>query len=174
MARCVRDQETEAKFHDLLYMIVYHIPSLSLSLSYGWRHLLRHPAAICGVKIPTNRGMLLEGRGDIQGDSSILAPEKTIALGIGAPPPSVGKVSHIFPFFFTTSGMQDWLGALKLRSSAQIDHISPPPYCKICFSTSESFWHAKNNLVSRHQEVGLGQTPPPPVWEFFPHNPVFF
>ena len=56
--------------------------------------------------------------------------------------------------------MQDWLGALKLRSSAQIDHISPPPYCKICFSTSESFWHAKNNLVNRHQEVGLGQTPP--------------
>ena len=48
-----------------------------------------------------------------------------------------------------------------------------PPFCKTCFSTSESFWHAKNNLVSRHQEVGLGQTPPP-VWEFFPHNPVFF
>ena len=21
--------------------------------------------------------------------------------------------------------------------------------------------------------MGLGQTPPPPVWEFFPHNPVF-
>ena len=35
-----------------------------------------------------------------------------------------------------------------------------PPFCKTCFSTSESFWHAKNNLVSRHQEVGLGQTPP--------------
>ena len=53
--------------------------------------------------------------------------------------------------------MQDWLGALKLRSSAQIDHISPPPYCKICkYSTSESFWHTKNNLVNRHQEVGLG------------------
>ena len=70
-------------------------------------------------------------------------------------PPSVGKVSHIFPFFFTICGMQAWLGALKLRSSAQIDHISPPPYCKICFSTSESFWHAKNNLVNRHQEVGI-------------------
>ena len=105
---------------------------------------------------------------------TILAPEKTIALGIGDPPPSVGKVSHIFPFFFTTSGMQDWLGALKLRSSAQIDHISPPPYCKICFSTSESFWHAKNNLVNRHQEVGLGQTPPPQFGNFFHIIPVFF
>ena len=97
---------------------------------------------------------------------TILTPEKTIALGIGDPPPSVGKVSHIFPFFFTTSGMQDWLGALKLRSSAQIDHISPPPYCKICVSTSESFWHVKNNLVNRHQEVGLGQTPPPSLGIF--------
>ena len=44
---------------------------------------------------------------------------------------------------------------------------------KLGKSASESFWHAKNNLVSRHQQVGLGQ-PPPPVWEFFPHNPVFF
>ena len=34
------------------------------------------------------------------------------------------------------------------------------PFCKTCFTTSESFWHAQNNLVSRHQEVGLGQTPP--------------
>ena len=128
-------------------MIVYHIPSHMVGGTFYDIQLLSHSAAaeFCGVKIPTNRGMLEEGRGHIQGDSPILAPEKPIALGIGDPPPSVGKVSHIFPFFCTTSGMQDWLGALKLRSSAQIDHISPPPYCKICFSTSESFWHAQNN-----------------------------
>ena len=41
--------------------------------------------------------------------------------------------------------------------------------CKIGW---EPFWHAKNNLVNRHQEVGLGQTPLPPPR--FPHNPVFF
>ena len=124
MARCVRDQETEAKFHDLLYMIVYHIPSLSLSLSYGWRHLLRHPAAICGVKIPTNRGMLLEGRGDIQGDSSILVAEKTIALGIGDPPPLCWESFPHIPVFLHNKWHARWLEALKLRSSAQIDQIS--------------------------------------------------
>ena len=43
------------------------------------------------------------------------------------------------------------------------------------FSTSESFWHAKKNLVKRHQEVGFGQKkkPPPQLGIFFPHNPVF-
>ena len=148
MARCVRDQETEAKFHDLLYMIVYHIPSLSLSLSYGWRHLLRHPAAICGVKIPTNRGMLLEGRGDIQGDSSILAPEKTIALGIGDPrPPLLGKCPTYSRY-----------------SSRQVE----------CTIGWEPFWHAKNNLVNRHQEVGLGQTPHPQFGNFSHIIPFFF
>ena len=115
MARCVRDQETEAKFHDLLYMIVYHIPSLSLSLSYGWRHLLRHPAAICGVKIPTNRGMLLEGRGDIQGDSSILAPEKTIALGIGDPPPLCWESFPHIPVFLHDKWHARLVGSLKIK-----------------------------------------------------------
>ena len=31
-------------------------------------------------------------------------------------------------------------------------------FCKTCFSTPEWFWHAKNNLVNRHQVVGLVQT----------------
>ena len=48
-----------------------------------------------------------------------------------------------------------------------------PPFCKTCFSTSESFWHAKNNLVSRHQEVGLGQTPPPQFGNFSHIIPFF-
>ena len=77
---------------------------------------------------------------------TILAPEKTIALGIGDRPPLLGK----FPTYSRFSSRQ--------------------VACKIGW---EPFWHAKNNLVNRHQEVGLGQTPPP-VWEFFPHNPVFF
>ena len=47
-----------------------------------------------------------------------------------------------------------------------------PPFCKTCFSTSESFWHAKNNLVSRHQEVGLRQ--PPPQFGNFSHIIPFF
>ena len=40
---------------------------------------------------------------------------------------------------------------------------------------SESVWLKKNNLASRHEEVGLGERDPLPlVWEFSPHNPVFF
>ena len=38
---------------------------------------------------------------------------------------------------------------------------------------NHNFWVVNVDGV-RHQEVGLGQTSPPPVWEFFPHNPVFF
>ena len=67
--------------------------------------LLSHSAAaeFCGVKIPTNRGMLEEGRGHIQGDSPILAPEKPIALGIGDPPPPLlGK----FPTYSRFSSRQ--------------------------------------------------------------------
>ena len=36
-----------------------------------------------------------------------------------------------------------------------------------------SFWHAKNNLVSRHQEVGLGQIPPPQFGNFSHIIPFF-
>ena len=31
----------------------------------------------------------------------------------------------------------------------------------------------KKNLVNKHKQVGMGQTPPL-VWEKFPLNPVFF
>ena len=58
--------------------------------------------------------------------------------------------------------MQDWLGALKSRSSAQIDHISPPPIVKYVLAPKS----AKNKLVNRHEEVGLGQTPPPSLGMF--------
>ena len=42
----------------------------------------------------------------------------------------------------------------------QIDQISLSHFCKTCFSTSGWFWHAKKNLVNKHKQVGLGQTPP--------------
>ena len=75
-------------------------------------------------------------------------------------PPSATRVFSIF-------------SKKKTLLSVKIDQISPPPFCKTCFSTSESFWHAKNNLVSRHQEVGLGQTPPPKFGNFSHIIPFF-
>ena len=86
-------------------MIVYHIPSHMVGGTFYDIQLLSHSAAaeFCGVKIPTNRGMLEEGRGHIQGDSPILAPEKPIALGIGDPPPPLlGK----FPTYSRFSSRQ--------------------------------------------------------------------
>ena len=50
--------------------------------------------------------------------------------------------------------------------SVRYPYMSSRFWGQTCFSTSESFWHAKNNLVSRHQEVGLGQTPPPSLGIF--------
>ena len=67
------------------------------------------------------------------------APEKTIAFGIGGPPPLCWESFPHIPVF-----------------SGQVA-------CKIGW---EPFWHAKNNLVNRHQEVGLGQTPPPSLGNF--------
>ena len=49
-------------------------------------------------------------------------------------------------------------------------------YLPTCFSTQDDFGMQKN-LVNKHKQVGLGQTPPPPpplVWEKFPLNPVYF
>ena len=82
-------------------MIVYHIPSHMVGGTFYDIQLLSHSAAaeFCGVKIPTNRGMLEEGRGHIQGDSPILAPEKPIALGIGDPPPLCWESFPHIPVF---------------------------------------------------------------------------
>ena len=65
------------------------------------------------------------------------------------------------------------LGPFNQYQVTQIDQISLPPYCKTCFSTSGWFWHAKKNLANR-QKKWVWVRPPPPVWEKFPRNAVFF
>ena len=46
------------------------------------------------------------------------------------------------------------------------------PFCKTCFSTSESFWHAKNNLVSDIKKWVWVR--PPPQFGNFSHIIPFF
>ena len=48
------------------------------------------------------------------------------------------------------------------------------PLCKTCFSTSEWIWHTKKYLVNLQKFWDLGTPPPPPCWEKFPNNIVFF
>ena len=55
----------------------------------------------------------------------------------------------------------------------EIVQISPTPLCKTCFSTSEWIWHTKKYLVNLQKFWDLGG-PPPPCWEKFPNNIVFF
>ena len=52
------------------------------------------------------------------------------------------------------------------KSSQAADPLPPPS------QFGKALFCKKNNLISKHQVVGLGQTPPP-FWELFPHNPVF-
>ena len=66
-----------------------------------------------------------------------------------------------------------WMSKIKWTLGDKIDQISPPPLCKTCFSTSEWIWHTKKYLVNLQKFWDLGR-PPPPCWEKFPNNIVFF
>ena len=49
----------------------------------------------------------------------------------------------------------------------KIEQISPPHFCKTCLAPQDDFGMQKN-LVNKHKQVGLGQTPtptpPPQFW----------
>ena len=79
------------------------------------------------------------------------------------PPPSMeipclwgffGFILHLIPF--------SWNFFPEWAFSDQIDQISPPSNCTTCFSISERFWHAKNQ-VSFQIKCDL-RRPPSLLW----------
>ena len=57
-----------------------------------------------------------------------------------------GKNSQIIPFLLIFP--KRTRPKIQLPLSNQINQISPPSFCKICFNTSELFWHTRNYLVN--------------------------
>ena len=89
------------------------------------------------------------------------------------PPPFKEKLPNYFVFADFDSRFNRPRPEIELPESDQIDQISPPPYCKTCFSTSKWFWHAKNYLVNSQKFWDWGD-PPSPCWEKLLNNPVVF
>ena len=68
-----------------------------------------------------------------------------------------------------------WIGGFAFCISYEIQFNNTA--CLVFCKSQEPSYEAERwilDKLNRHQEVGLGQTPPPPVWEFSLHNPVFF
>ena len=92
--------------------------------------------------------------------------------GNGWPPPFAAKIPTSSRFLWLFYRMSTRGLKTKLTESDQTDQITPPPYCKTCFSTSEFFWHSQRSLGQILKEVGR-----PPLLFFllikFPHFPIF-
>ena len=62
----------------------------------------------------------------------------------------------------------------KTYLSVQIDQISLSQFCKKHVLAPQDDFNMQKNLVNKHKQVGLGQTPPPLFGKYSHLIPFFF